>query len=1199
MSRQQRTDAKLSAYDGPHFPPVIDELTDLIESSQRTRGWYSDVACRIDGFLGDPYTETSDGYSWFASLEFAKGTGSVRVLFPYFQDWDRSDGSSADRAVALYTRDVDENAAGEVARELIHEISCQFDLDNVAYSSNSPEGLTERDVMLNTAEFALVTRNPEAIELAIGLVEQALSTLPPDSPDRGASLNDPQASGLVSVLDALRLVRGSEALRLSEEALRTHDPTQIDSAIAILNHILATIDAEDPQRPGFLTNYGLLLRLRFERLGTIADLEKAVDTSRQAVNLMPPTDVDRPVALTNYSTALLDRFKQKAMPTDIQAAETAAREALEAAPADSLAETTTLSNLGIVLMTLAERTERSTVIDEAVETLRRASESTPDIPVDQGTIMSNLGAALLNRYLRNGFQADLDEAIEVARNAIQQTSPSDANYPRYLTNLAVALSLRYERSEAFQDLNEASDLYRDVAMRVDPRNPDYSSYLNNLSGAYRSLHQRFHRPNDLDQAIEYARRAASLASIGSHAHSIAVSNLSLLLRLRYLERGDAADLDESIDFARKGAKDPIEIQGSASKRLNLSRSLGIRFDCHGRSADLSEAIEIGRGVVELSSENLPEYGNALLNLATQLFRRLTSADPSEASPADDLEHALALCRRATRLKTFPPQDRAKAARQWGRLASWKADWKDAAEAYAQAVELLPFVVPRSLARDDQEFQLAELAGLGSEAAACCLQAGQLQRAVELFEHGRGVLFSQALDTHTDLSQLTARHPELAERFVCLRDELDRPLNDLASDWVAGFRADPATAAQARIDRYRVQVAEFDQLLEEIRAQEGFRRFLLPAPFAELRQAAVGGPVVLVNVSTIRSDALLLTAARGVQVLPLPALDPEVVRDQVARLLGALGWLGDPAADEAARAVAEAELLNQLGWLWDAVTGPVLEALSLVTKPAEEVWPRLWWCPSGLLAFLPLHAAGHHATRLDPVPSTVLDRVVPGYTPTIRALTHARRPATLEATTSRAGPLLVVAMAHTPGGHDLPGVAAESELLEGLYPGTLVLADSNATYDSVTTALPGYPWAHFACHGLSDLDHPSDSCLLLADHGIHRFTVVDVSRLRLEQAELVYLSACSTARTGARLADEAIHLAAAFQLAGYRHVIATLWPVDDQAARRIAGDIYLSLGTDVSDAAVALHAAIRGLRDDPDEDCADRPSIWAAHLYNGS
>jgi hypothetical protein len=42
-------------------------------------------------------------------------------------------------------------------------------------------------------------------------------------------------------------------------------------------------------------------------------------------------------------------------------------------------------------------------------------------------------------------------------------------------------------------------------------------------------------------------------------------------------------------------------------------------------------------------------------------------------------------------------------------------------------------------------------------------------------------------------------------------------------------------------------------------------------------------------------------------------------------------------------------------------------------------------------------------------------------------------------------------------------------------------------------------------------------------------VLDISRLRLRHAELTYLSACGTTRTSANLADEAIHITAAFQI----------------------------------------------------------------------
>src|SRR4029450_13639115 len=113
-----------------------------------------------------------------------------------------------------------------------------------------------------------------------------------------------------------------------------------------------------------------------------------------------------------------------------------------------------------------------------------------------------------------------------------------------------------------------------------------------------------------------------------------------------------------------------------------------------------------------------------------------------------------------------------------------------------------------------------------------------------------------------------------------------------------------------------------------------------------------------------------------------------------------------------------------------------------------------------------------------------------------------------------------------------GAAAEAELLGNLFAGQVkVLNGPQATHDSVTAALPHYPWAPFACHGSSDLANPSASHLLLNDHQRHPLTVVDVTRLLLDRAELAFLSACSTARTGERLPDEAIHCA-------YRSIVIT-------------------------------------------------------------
>jgi len=191
---------------------------------------------------------------------------------------------------------------------------------------------------------------------------------------------------------------------------------------------------------------------------------------------------------------------------------------------------------------------------------------------------------------------------------------------------------------------------------------------------------------------------------------------------------------------------------------------------------------------------------------------------------------------------------------------------------------------------------------------------------------------------------------------------------------------------------------------------------------------------------------------------------------------------------------------------------------------------------------------------------VIDRVISSYTPTLRALAHARQPGAATGSGAIAGDRVVaVAMPRTPGASNLPGAVAEAAALRRRFPGRVtVLSGPQATHDTVLAALPTGRWAHFACHGASDPSSPSASRLLLTDHEQRSLTAADVARLRLDDAGLAFLSACSTAQPGRRLPDEAIHLASAFQLAGYRHVIATLWPIGDQRAVELAADIYSAL-----------------------------------------
>ena len=320
-----------------------------------------------------------------------------------------------------------------------------------------------------------------------------------------------------------------------------------------------------------------------------------------------------------------------------------------------------------------------------------------------------------------------------------------------------------------------------------------------------------------------------------------------------------------------------------------------------------------------------------------------------------------------------------------------------------------------------------------------------------------------------------------------------------------------------------------------------------------------------------------------------------MQHRVDQFAVALSTLADREASAAVRSNAEQTLIDILGWLWDAITAPVLDRLRLEPPDNGEPLPRLWWLPSGPLSFLPLHAAGHHRSGATGKRHSALDTVISSYAPTVRALIHTRRP-TSDMTTD-ANQLLVCAMTRTPGATPLAGAAREAADLTARFDqDALLLADHAATYAAVTDAVPRYRWAHFACHGVSDTDDPSASRLLLDDHETRPLTVLDLSRLQLPHAELAFLSACSTARPAHDLPDEALHLAAACQLAGYRHVIGTLSPIGDHDAPAFANAIYEALPrtSPAGDISIAVHRATRAAR----ARFPRAPQRWATHVHYG-
>jgi hypothetical protein len=406
--------------------------------------------------------------------------------------------------------------------------------------------------------------------------------------------------------------------------------------------------------------------------------------------------------------------------------------------------------------------------------------------------------------------------------------------------------------------------------------------------------------------------------------------------------------------------------------------------------------------------------------------------------------------------------------------------------------------------------------------------------------------------------------------------------------------------------------------------------------------------VVVNVSSLRSDAILIKSSGHIDYVPLPLLTPEALLEKVEQF-GALQELRmarpdgadsvsptsdtatsvgadsvsaspDTASPDGTGAAPDAEraLLDILEWLWDVVARPALDALHFDGRPNPWGLYEVKWVLGGPLGQLPIHAAGRHREAVTPdgdgrQPPTVMDRVISSYAPTVRALYRAHSRA-LELWRERPARSLVVAMpvGSTPTALYAAGEAARQ--LHDALPGATLLMPSpcpegidpalvagEPSRDRVLDALNDCAIAHFLCHGVTDPVDPSRSRLLLsAGHRDDQLTVSELARVRLGSARLAYLSACSTARNEVtKLADESIHLAAALHLAGFPHVVGTLWEVDAPVATAVGREFYRRLAADrefpdVNRTATVLHDITRDLRaDDP-----EAPFAWAAYLHVG-
>ncbi|KAK6523194.1 hypothetical protein TWF694_006088 [Orbilia ellipsospora] len=791
----------------------------------------------------------------------------------------------------------------------------------------------------------------------------------------------------------------------------------------------------------------------------------------------------------------------------------------------------------------------------------------------------------LKRFTKQDDLDSLQVGIEKREEAAAATRDDDPNKVRALDQIATALHLRFKRTGHLDDLDIAIERGKQASILADylPKGneAEKAEILNNLASFYLSRFERTRDLNDLNTAAQRCEEALSLVPENYPYLVRMLGNLSTMFGSKFAKTGNLDDLQMAIQKGEEAAGLALAHEEKEGLLRNLSMFLRDRFRRLGNPADLRKAIEKGEEAVSITPEDHPNRAVVLDNLAWLYQIKFKNTK----EPADS-ERSLELFLGAVEAPNSPP---------FQRIRSWKKVTYqlvlhdrpgEAARIADMAVNLLPMVVSRQLNQQDQQSILSPFYGLASWAVVLSLEAQKgAYHCVRLLEVGRGIFTGMRFGVRSDLTDLRVQHPELAQKFENLRDVLDARTSAIDSEIAKSI--DSASPSFQRVHERHSANSQMDETLNQIRRLPDFENFLLPPGIDEIMAAAIEGPVVIINVS-LRCDALIVEK-KSIWQLPLPNLIEADIENNV-KLVQSIRSAHILSQNDTE------EMYRMLEWLWDSAVSPILEGLGCTKTPSDdEDWPRVFWIPTGHLSLLPLHAAGYHTP---PYSKATLDRVVSSYSTSIKSLLYARRMQKLEKshkfTNSKA---LLVAMSRTPGNADLRFAKEEVDMLNKLLPVSIPRVTlEQPCRKEVVTAFNVCNIFHFAGHGESISSDPSRSGLLVNDWQTNPLTVGHFVKLKFLQKSpwLAYLSACSTSDAGSQgLQDEALHLVSACQLAGFQHVVGSLWEVSDRHSVDMAEEMYKTIanygvveGWTVS---LGVHRAARRLRNTTYEESMKRNS----------
>jgi tetratricopeptide (TPR) repeat protein len=328
--------------------------------------------------------------------------------------------------------------------------------------------------------------------------------------------------------DSVMLREGHRDRHVSLDALavfyvmlsqRSQDFANIDKAIEYFEEVLALLGKSHPRYPRALSNLAAALRNRHLRKESLPDLDRAIESLRESLTLIPAAShLDRHVLLINLSGALVDRLDIVGDVHDEDASIALGREALSMLPPGHVNRQNTLGNLASNLSRRYRRTENQEDVTEAMSLYDELLGSLGPGQLGQvyDLALINFAELLITRHRFTGSPEDLDRAIALHERWLEQGATKPVRASMCLHDAANALLCRFRLSHDESDLSNAiAKLEAALALHHARR---YAA-LHDLSNALQLRFQTKGHVDDMEAAMRHQTAALEYVPAGHPGRS--------------------------------------------------------------------------------------------------------------------------------------------------------------------------------------------------------------------------------------------------------------------------------------------------------------------------------------------------------------------------------------------------------------------------------------------------------------------------------------------------------------------------------------------------------------------------------------------------------------------------------------------------------------------------------------------------------